>query len=461
MEKDRLSVRSSSVAEYPWPNDSTTLMKSDSITSKVAFEDINKDYIEDAVFVSKATDASSNNKYSNPNPVIRIVKSTSFTEQKNFDNPLYVPHSAVKILLMDVDLNDSALELIYLSEDKKDVVIMDTSGAKEGTVRQVLSVVEPIKSTELLAFVPTTMGSQVMIELQNNIIMIKPSGFSIESGLEPINGAWSAFSDWTACTKTCGNGTQVRMRICNEPEPRNGGADCVGNGVQSQACRLKDCVAADCKANEMLVGKECVIDPDAPPVTTGGGGGSGSGGGGLTGGDGGGGSGGGGGGGSGGGGGGSGGGGTPDSPEDCPSGTVWDPNIFACFKPYPINNIALSVRKTRYNATTMEYETYYFTKRISLNHPKAVGAGDLNTASSYCIFAGHEDAISYTTATFTTATTDNVFVLCNYATNGYIFKPGGKCSVGNYFASFRYEDMTHAAGSQVKYLRSVVCRKSK
>ncbi|NTW15546.1 MAG: hypothetical protein HGA38_04260 [Candidatus Moranbacteria bacterium] len=50
----------------------------------------------------------------------------------------------------------------------------------------------------------------------------------------PINGAWS---DWSACSVTCGGGTQ--SRTCTNPAPANGGAACVG--AATQACNTQPC----------------------------------------------------------------------------------------------------------------------------------------------------------------------------------------------------------------------------
>jgi len=49
-----------------------------------------------------------------------------------------------------------------------------------------------------------------------------------------INGGFSAFN---ACSKTCGGGT--RTRTCTNPEPKNGGADCVGKS--QEACNMQAC----------------------------------------------------------------------------------------------------------------------------------------------------------------------------------------------------------------------------
>jgi len=43
-----------------------------------------------------------------------------------------------------------------------------------------------------------------------------------------VDGKWS---DWGACSVTCGGGTQIRQ--CNSPSPANGGAECVGDSIQT------------------------------------------------------------------------------------------------------------------------------------------------------------------------------------------------------------------------------------
>ncbi|HPR91464.1 MAG TPA: hypothetical protein PK547_01895 [Candidatus Paceibacterota bacterium] len=50
----------------------------------------------------------------------------------------------------------------------------------------------------------------------------------------PINGGWT---DWGACSKSCGGGTQTRT--CTNPTPANGGAEC--EGESSQACNTRSC----------------------------------------------------------------------------------------------------------------------------------------------------------------------------------------------------------------------------
>ena len=46
----------------------------------------------------------------------------------------------------------------------------------------------------------------------------------------------------TECSITCGGmGTRKQERICNNPEPANGGANCVGLSQQDISCETPDC----------------------------------------------------------------------------------------------------------------------------------------------------------------------------------------------------------------------------
>ena len=50
----------------------------------------------------------------------------------------------------------------------------------------------------------------------------------------PIDGSWSIWTSWTECTVTCGNGTSMRIRHCNNPIPAHKGLKCImGNGKTS------------------------------------------------------------------------------------------------------------------------------------------------------------------------------------------------------------------------------------
>lgn len=58
-----------------------------------------------------------------------------------------------------------------------------------------------------------------------------------------VDGAFSPWTEWSECSKSCGWGYQSRERECNAPEPSHGGKDCTGFGDSSelQACMILDC----------------------------------------------------------------------------------------------------------------------------------------------------------------------------------------------------------------------------
>ncbi|KAJ7392163.1 hypothetical protein OS493_013535 [Desmophyllum pertusum] len=61
---------------------------------------------------------------------------------------------------------------------------------------------------------------------------------------ETINGGWSSWTSWNTCDKSCGNGTQHRIRRCDSPRPRNGGLPCQGNELDERRCNEKKCPAS-------------------------------------------------------------------------------------------------------------------------------------------------------------------------------------------------------------------------
>ncbi|XP_020632435.1 coadhesin-like isoform X1 [Orbicella faveolata] len=94
----------------------------------------------------------------------------------------------------------------------------------------------------------------------------------------PIDGNWSDWGPWSACTVTCGGGTQFHTRSCNNPSPAHGGLVCIGESEESRACNIDDCgVPAvithinTSLASSQIGGKvelQCVSDGDPIPTVT-------------------------------------------------------------------------------------------------------------------------------------------------------------------------------------------------
>ena len=50
-----------------------------------------------------------------------------------------------------------------------------------------------------------------------------------------IDGGFSDWSNWTACSSVDG-GFKLRTRSCSKPAPLNGGSDCEGNTIDLSPC---------------------------------------------------------------------------------------------------------------------------------------------------------------------------------------------------------------------------------
>ena len=56
-----------------------------------------------------------------------------------------------------------------------------------------------------------------------------------------VDGGWGAWSEFTACSASCGNGSVQRTRNCDKPAPQNNGSDCQGAGSETSVCTEKAC----------------------------------------------------------------------------------------------------------------------------------------------------------------------------------------------------------------------------
>ncbi|XP_068231428.1 hemicentin-1-like [Palaemon carinicauda] len=57
----------------------------------------------------------------------------------------------------------------------------------------------------------------------------------------PVDGNWSPWDSWSECSVTCGSGVRLRSRYCTAPAPLYGGRPCVGQAVEEEPCKLRDC----------------------------------------------------------------------------------------------------------------------------------------------------------------------------------------------------------------------------
>ena len=82
---------------------------------------------------------------------------------------------------------------------------------------------------------------------------IRSKYISIQFAL--VDGHWGAWSYWSSCSRSCGDGQISRIRVCDSPSPQNGGSNCTSsdglvlvfdeNGemkeIASQTCIAENC----------------------------------------------------------------------------------------------------------------------------------------------------------------------------------------------------------------------------
>ncbi|XP_068730256.1 uncharacterized protein [Montipora capricornis] len=78
----------------------------------------------------------------------------------------------------------------------------------------------------------------------------------------PVNGGYTAFSNWSECSVTCGEGVRYRHRSCTNPKPQFGGHDCsrFGRPVDTMPC-VKSCKELSKSKNHPAIH----FDPDDYP----------------------------------------------------------------------------------------------------------------------------------------------------------------------------------------------------
>ncbi|KFO81131.1 A disintegrin and metalloproteinase with thrombospondin motifs 7, partial [Cuculus canorus] len=58
---------------------------------------------------------------------------------------------------------------------------------------------------------------------------------------EAVDGGWSSWSSWAACSRSCGAGVQSAERQCSSPTPKYGGRYCLGERKRIRICNIRPC----------------------------------------------------------------------------------------------------------------------------------------------------------------------------------------------------------------------------
>ena len=65
--------------------------------------------------------------------------------------------------------------------------------------------------------------------------------FCSRSSFTAVDGGFSKWTPFSACSVTCGSGVKVRLRTCTNPPRQWKGKDCVGPRQESMACNEGPC----------------------------------------------------------------------------------------------------------------------------------------------------------------------------------------------------------------------------
>ena len=61
----------------------------------------------------------------------------------------------------------------------------------------------------------------------------------------PIDGSWTSWAANNPCTVSCGGGTELHSRSCDNPIPEYGGRLCSGDTVKTVDCGMEPCPSKD------------------------------------------------------------------------------------------------------------------------------------------------------------------------------------------------------------------------
>jgi len=86
-------------------------------------------------------------------------------------------------------------------------------------------------------------------------------GFSGNGTACFLDGGFSEWQSWGACSEECGPGVRSRNRTCDDPAPETGGLDCstLGPDMESESCNEGNCTLA-CDADPCHEDATCIDD---------------------------------------------------------------------------------------------------------------------------------------------------------------------------------------------------------
>ena len=56
-----------------------------------------------------------------------------------------------------------------------------------------------------------------------------------------VDGQWGDWDEWSDCSRSCGGGTKIRTKLCDNPFPQFGGKECLGPATELSLCNSDRC----------------------------------------------------------------------------------------------------------------------------------------------------------------------------------------------------------------------------
>ena len=98
-----------------------------------------------------------------------------------------------------------------------------------------------VSLTESLDSLPELLDSltESLVSLTESLVSLTESLVSLTESLVAVDGVWQPWSEWAACSTSCGDGRHGRNRTCEGPY--YGGAACAGKGDEERDCFVIEC----------------------------------------------------------------------------------------------------------------------------------------------------------------------------------------------------------------------------
>lgn len=61
-----------------------------------------------------------------------------------------------------------------------------------------------------------------------------------KSFISTVDCKWSSYTEWSECSQSCGGGARTSNRTILQ-HPINGGQECTGTALKTEACNLEPC----------------------------------------------------------------------------------------------------------------------------------------------------------------------------------------------------------------------------